>query len=116
MVGFLLLVSGRISCAFASIVGQPCPACGSTRAMLALANLDFAGVVRFNPVAPFFSALVALLALQALVSVYRTGTLQGVGSGRVGVLVVRAALGLAVVQFILWLLRFAGALGGPVPV
>lgn len=36
-------------CAFKLLTGMPCAFCGSTRAALALAQLDFAAALRFNP-------------------------------------------------------------------
>jgi len=38
-------------CLFRSMTGLPCPTCGSTRAVLALARLDLAGAVALNPLA-----------------------------------------------------------------
>ncbi|MGE5275586.1 MAG: DUF2752 domain-containing protein [Acidobacteriota bacterium] len=38
-------------CLFRSVTGLPCPTCGSTRAVLALARLDLAGAVALNPLA-----------------------------------------------------------------
>jgi hypothetical protein len=38
-------------CLFRSVTGLPCPTCGSTRAILALARLDLAGAVALNPLA-----------------------------------------------------------------
>jgi len=39
------------ACLFRSMTGLPCPTCGSTRAVLALARLDLAGAVVLNPLA-----------------------------------------------------------------
>jgi len=47
-------------CLFRSIVGIPCPACGSTRAALALAGFDFPGAFAVSPLAA--AAWVALVA------------------------------------------------------
>jgi len=113
--GFLL-VSVHVPCGFARMFHTPCPGCGSTRAMLALFSGDVASMIRFNPLAPFMSALVALLAAQALASVFTTGTLRRTGDGAIGQVVSRGVLLVAAVQVALWLARFAGFLGGPVPV
>ena len=46
-------------CPFRAISGIPCPGCGMTRAFLALAEGDFLGALRFNPLSvPLFAALV----------------------------------------------------------
>ena len=39
------------ACGFRQATGLPCPGCGSTRALLALAGGDVAGAWRFNPLA-----------------------------------------------------------------
>ena len=84
--------------------------------MLALADGDVHALMRFNPLAPFMSALLVILLAQALASLLATGTFRGVGDGQVGVLVSRGALVIASLQFVVWIARFAGFLGGPVPV
>lgn len=94
----------------------PCPGCGSTRAMLALASGDLHAFLRYNPLAPFMTALVLVLAVQAVVSVLATGTLRDVGHGRVGTLVARGMMVVATLEVLLWIARFGGFLGGPVPV
>lgn len=111
-----LLGAGQVPCGFARIFHLPCPGCGSTRAMLALASGDLGGFVRYNPLAPFMTALVVALALQAMASVVETGTFRRVGDGAIGSLVSRGVLVVAALEVILWLARFGGFLGGPVPV
>lgn len=39
------------ACPFRLLVGLPCPACGTTRAALALARLDVAGALAVSPLA-----------------------------------------------------------------
>jgi hypothetical protein len=112
----ILLASAQVPCGFARIFHTPCPGCGSTRAMLALAHGDLHGLVHYNPFAPFMTILVVVLAVQAFSSVLTTGTLQRVGDGAVGRLVSRGVLVVATLQLMVWLARFAGFLGGPVPV
>ena len=114
-VGFAL-ASAKVPCGFARMLHVPCPGCGSTRAMLALASGDLQGLLRFNPLAPFMTALVVLLALQALLSVFTTGTFRGVGDGKLGALVARGMLVIAALEVLVWFARFGGFLGGPVPV
>jgi len=41
--------SGLSSCPIKSHTGWPCPSCGSTRAMLALSDLDPLAALGFNP-------------------------------------------------------------------
>lgn len=111
-----LLGAAQVPCGFAHVLHVPCPGCGSTRAMLALASGNLHDFVRFNPLAPFMTALVVLLALQAMASVLATGTFRRVGDGKVGALVTRGVLVVATLEVILWVARFGGLLGGPVPV
>lgn len=112
----IVLVSAKMPCGFASVFHMPCPGCGSTRAMLALASGDVGGVLRYNPLAPFMTLLIVALVLQALASVLSTGTFRRVGDGRVGMVVSRGVIVVAALQVILWVARFGGFLGGPVPV
>ena len=111
-----LLGSAHVPCGFARMFHTPCPGCGSTRAMLALASGDLHAFVRYNPLAPFMTALVAVLAVQAVVSVLATGTFRDVGNGRVGMVVSRGMVIVATLEVLLWIARFGGFLGGPVPV
>ena len=111
-----LLGSALVPCGFAHTFHIPCPGCGSTRAMLALAHGDLDAFVRYNPFAPFMTGLVVLLALQAVMSVLATGTLRYVGHGRIGTVVSRGMVIVATLEVLLWIARFGGFLGGPVPV
>ncbi len=43
---------GPIFCTFRRLTGIPCPGCGMTRAMAALARGDLGAAVRFHPFAP----------------------------------------------------------------
>jgi uncharacterized membrane protein YccC len=61
------LAAGTAPCAFKAFTGVPCPTCGGTRALLALARLDAGAALAWNPlvtlgVAVFFAGgLVALV-------------------------------------------------------
>jgi hypothetical protein len=117
MLGFAwLLASAHVPCGFATALRLPCPGCGSTRAMLSLAAGDLHGLVRYNPLAPFTTLFVAVLAGQALASLLATGTFRGVGSGALGMTVARGVILVSIVQVVVWIARFGGFLGGPVPV
>jgi hypothetical protein len=94
----------------------PCPGCGSTRAVWALANGDLAGMLRYNFLAPLMAVLVFALALDVLASIVKTGSVMQVGDGRYSRYLPRAVLVVAVLEIALWGARFAGFLGGPVPV
>lgn len=111
-----LLASAHVPCGFARLFHTPCPGCGSTRAMLALGVGDLHSFVRYSPLAPFMTALLVMLCLQAFASILATGTFKTVGEGRVGALVARGAMVLGILEFVVWVARFGGFLGGPVPV
>jgi hypothetical protein len=115
-VGALLSFGDVIDCPIALVTGVPCPACGSTRAMRALVHLDFARVVRLNPIAPIAAVLLALVAVRVVVLLARTGDARDVGEGRLGRALVRGLTIAVVVEIVVWVLRFAGLFGGPVPV
>jgi Protein of unknown function (DUF2752) len=107
---------GIVRCPIAILTGVPCPACGSTRAIRALLHLDLAGVLRANPVAPIAAVLLGLVAARAVVLLALTGDARDVGEGRFGTALVRALTITVFVEIAVWLVRFTGLLGGPVPV
>jgi hypothetical protein len=111
-----LLAAAQVPCGFAHIFHVPCPGCGSTRAMLALAAGDLHGLVRYNPLAPFMTMLVVALAGQALASVLTTGTFRRVGDGTIGLLVSRGVMVVGAREVLVWIARFGGFLGGAVPI
>jgi len=111
-----LLWLSAVPCGFARMTHHPCPGCGSTRAVLCLAHGDFAGIFRFNPFGPVMAILLGGLAVQAIHSMLVRGDLGHVGEGRVGQILKRGVMVVAILEFALWIARFFGALGGPVEV
>lgn len=112
----MFIASGFMRCPFAAATHQPCPGCGSTRAVLALMHLDFAGALRFNPMAPLIAISIAIIAAEGLYRVARDGhatdlALRGPSSWALKLLVAAVVLELPI-----WALRFFGLFGGPVPV
>lgn len=104
-IGALLALVPWPTCALRLALGLPCPACGLTRATLALARLDLASAMRFHPLAPALAALTLATVLGALL-------LDEAAWRRL----VSRALGFAgVALVVVWALRFAGLFGGPVP-
>lgn len=111
-------------CPSASLLGMPCPGCGLTRATFALLRGDFGAAYRLHPLVfvltPVYTGLLALIGW----SYVRGGTApsvlsSGVDWGRRLLLgrVASAAAGLLIVlAFAVWIARFFGAFGGPVPV
>lgn len=53
-------------CAFRRITHRPCPSCGSTRAVLALLQMDIARALAYNPLTMIVMLILAMLALLRL--------------------------------------------------
>src|SRR5262245_21817821 len=105
LIGALLALIPYPTCTLRLVIGIPCPACGLTRATIALAHLDLAEAQRFHPLA------LGLLGLGAV-----TSALAFVAGEQAWRRIVKWTLGAAGISLILvWLLRFAGFFGGPVP-
>lgn len=111
-------------CPSAALFGIPCPGCGLTRATLALVHGDFTAALGFHPLV-FLLAPVYLGLLAAVVIGYVRGTpvwaTVGAAPGqRRGLLFSRTVTWLVwvlvVLMFGVWILRFFGWFGGPVPV
>jgi hypothetical protein len=93
------------TCILRLALGVPCPACGLTRATLAAMHLDFGAALRWHPLS------LALIAATAL-----TGVAAFVASDRVWKKMVVVTTGAAgVLLIVVWVMRFAGWFGGPVP-
>lgn len=108
--GFATLLGVPI-CPTALVLRQPCPGCGITRASAALAHGDLSGAMSLNPIAPVVVPLAAGLAIY--------GTLAYVLSGRSPMndrVPMTLGIGLSVALTVVWVMRWFGAFGGPVPV
>ena len=98
-------------CPVASLLGIPCPGCGLTRAGWALLQGDWHQALALHPLAPVIVPLVAGMAVALLVREVRAAAPAVPARWTTCLLWVLCALLLGV-----WLARFAGAFGGPVPV
>ena len=95
-----------------ALVGRiPCPGCGVTRAALALARGDVLAATRMNPLAVVVVPVSAALFSYAALRYVRDGRAR---LGERGPSIVGGALGLGLA--IVWLLRWFGLFGGPVPI
>jgi hypothetical protein len=118
----VLLASGVVRCPFAALTHQPCPGCGTTRAVRALLSLGvfsrgaWASVVRFNPVAPFVVLSIAVIVVEGLWLVVREGHAKNLGLRTATTWAMRALAVAVVLEVPIWALRFFGLFGGPVPV
>lgn len=100
-------------CPLVLIAHVPCPACGLTRATLALLHGDVAEAVRFHPLAPVAVPFLALYVGARTLWEIARGT---PARGRWEEVCQRILAVLAVSAVIVWAARFFGAFGGPVPV
>jgi hypothetical protein len=105
VIGALLALVPYPTCLVRLAFGVPCPACGLTRAGLALAHLDLASAQRFHPLAAALLGVAIATALLAFIA-------DDAAWKRV-VVVVTSSAGVALI--LVWALRFAGLFGGPVP-
>ena len=110
-----LLALGAPLCPIAAVTRQPCPGCGLTRATIALGHGHVAEAFRIHPLAPIVAPLMGGFVAYACAAYLATGRWPG-AAGRSASVV--AALGIALWTLLLavWLARFHGAFGGPVPV
>jgi hypothetical protein len=111
-----VLGSGLVPCAFARTTHLPCPGCGSTRSVQAILHGDIGGALRMNPLGAVMALVLGLLAIEAFVVVLRGGDTRRIGTTRSGRFLGRAIIVIAVLEVVLWISRFFGAFGGPVPV
>jgi hypothetical protein len=115
-VALLAVVFEAPLCPTASLFGVPCPGCGLTRATLALLHGDLRGALRFHPLvlllAPLYFGLIGAAALGYVAGPERSrARLRFTGRW-----VTPAAWALLALVLGVWLARFFGAFGGPVPV
>lgn len=104
-IGAVLALVPYPTCLVRLALGIPCPACGLTRAGLALCHFDLAAAQRFHPLA---AALLVVTIATAIVAFLVDDALWK----RV-VRIVTSGAGVALI--LVWALRFAGLFGGPVP-
>lgn len=116
VLGGWVLSTASVPCSFARLFHVPCPGCGSTRAMLCLFQGDLAGVVRMSPLAPFMCLFFTAFAVQIVASILRSGSITNAFAGRLGKAVPAGVIVVALLEVVVWALRFGGLFGGPVPV
>lgn len=68
---FMGVGQGVSGCLFKALTGLPCPACGSTRSLLALLRGDWAGALALNPIGLVLLAVMTALPLWTAVDMWR---------------------------------------------
>ncbi len=107
---------GWQTCPFARVTHRPCPGCGMTRAIRLLLAGHMRASLHMHPLAvPVFAVGVGLVVTTFWTTLQR-GSPASFYRSRTGRAVI--ALGMAVYAgaLVLWIARWFGALGGPVPV
>ncbi|HEY8041572.1 MAG TPA: DUF2752 domain-containing protein [Polyangiaceae bacterium] len=115
-VSALPIALGWQKCAIATLIHRPCPGCGMTRAIHLLQAGQLDASLRLQPLAVPVLAVGLLFIFSTVWTTLRLGTPLHVHKSRLA----RVTLGIAAVvygaAFALWMLRWFGYFGGPVPV
>jgi hypothetical protein len=105
-------------CPMASSLGIPCPGCGLTRATLALLHGDVGTALHFHPLvtvlAPLFITFVGTAAFDLVRDPAQPRRRSRIAWNGRAMNIIAATLFVLTVG--VWLARFAGYFGGPVPV
>lgn len=115
LAGFAILLEAPL-CPTATLLGIPCPGCGLTRATFALLHGDLHGALRLHPLSPLLTPLFVGALLTAALG-YIAGPERRLP--RLPIprrFVTPIGWALFALVFGVWLSRFFGAFGGPVPV
>lgn len=112
---FLAVAFDLPLCPVAIVSHHPCPGCGLTRATLAMLHGDLHAALHFHPLAPLVAPLVLVMLAVNVLGYVRAGKSAAV-EGLRGRLITGFGLLLAVAMVAVWVARFFGAFGGPVPV
>jgi hypothetical protein len=109
-----LIVARVPICMFARVTHHPCPGCGLTRATFALLHGHLGESLSFHPLAIVISPLLVAYVTYNSVSYVITGRWSS--PGRIDRVTTKGSMALIVIMLAVWLARFFGAFGGPVPV
>lgn len=112
----MVVATGNAPCTFAWLTGLPCPSCGSGRSVRALLHGDLDTAWQVNPLGIPAALVLFFAAVSAVVLTWQSGTPRALGTARRGRLLAGAAVLVVVLEVVLWVLRFMGMLGRPVPV
>lgn len=102
-------------CPFAIITRHPCPGCGLTRATLALARGELHSALHFHPLSVIVSPIVIGAFLYNAIAYVRRGRWAAAEAAQ-GRWITGLGIALGFAMIFVWIARFFGAFGGPVPV
>lgn len=111
-----LLIATKIPlCPVAIVARHPCPGCGLTRATLAVLGGDIDAAVHLHPLVFVVTPVIAITFAYNAIHYVRRG--QWFASEQLkGPWVNAAWITLGAAMIVLWIARFFGLFGGPVPV
>lgn len=105
-----VMIGGPPLCGFRVLFGIPCPGCGLTRCLSALAHGDLGGAFHVHPAGPFFLLYLGAMWGTAWWSYARRGDLRSPLAKAIPGWVHLAIVG---AMMAVWVVRFFGVLGGP---
>jgi hypothetical protein len=111
----LVLIPVRF-CPFALVLHLPCPGCGMGRAALALMRGDVIGALRMHPLSVLIFAWLGWFAGVPLARYVIRATAWDPAANASPKWFERSAFALLVLLIGVWIARFLGFFGGPVPV
>lgn len=101
-------------CPWAALAHIPCPGCGLTRATLAALKGDLRASFFFHPLALFITPMIGIALARDIYGYAKRGVWgEGQQGGRAMTVIAGA---LAAALLVVWIARFLGYFGGPVPV
>jgi hypothetical protein len=103
-------------CSAARLFHRPCPGCGMTRAVRFFLAGDFGASFHMHPLALPMLALWAAVMGTTVWTTWTSGTPLAALEGRSGRRLMTAVVVLYGAAVVLWIARWFGFLGGPVPV
>jgi hypothetical protein len=103
-------------CALAVLFHVPCPGCGMSRALRLLVSGHPGASLRMHPLTVPVLVAALLLMTATVRTTFASGSPFLVHHTRLGRLAIGAAIVVYAAMFALWVLRYCGCFGGPVPV
>jgi hypothetical protein len=115
-VSALPVALGWQRCAVATLLHRPCPGCGMTRAIHLMQHGEIAASLRMHPLALPALVVSGLLMASTVWTTLTLGSPFVIHQSRFGRVAIACAAVVYTLAFVLWVLRWFGFFGGPVPV